>query len=281
MDPTSFPISFQSRYNCPMATHRRIYGETRYGQDTTLLTLPLAQFDVFTPEVLGLGDIRREGRRVEALTAIFDLEGFTDFCNQSEPHLVVPDFLARYLAWIFESFKRRFRHSQTETEVRLWSSLPIFAKFMGDGLLLIWDTEQSGGLHGIHNIIFHLFGMTREYNEVFLPKIAPHFSKVPRHLRCGVARGQVLSVGDEADYVGPSINTAARLQKLPGLTFAISRRGCDLFSLGQTEFTELVMLTKVELRGVGSSESVFILSEEFAMLSEHHRLMYTNTTAAV
>jgi hypothetical protein len=44
-------------------------------------SLTNSKFNQFNPSMLGLGDISREGERIDALAAIFDLEGFTSFSN--------------------------------------------------------------------------------------------------------------------------------------------------------------------------------------------------------
>jgi class 3 adenylate cyclase len=266
-----------------MRTHKRDYGETTghgpEGTGTTLLTLPIDQFNAFNPGALGLGDIRREGQYVQALAAIYDLEGFTAFCNQVDSHLVVPDFLATYLQWLFESLKAKFCNSHNGSQALLWSSLPIFTKFMGDGLLLIWNTERTGAeLSAIHNIVITLLEITIEYRTTFLKLVEPHYSNIPPRLRCGVSRGQIVSIGDDADYVGSCINIAARLQKLPGLTFAVSRRGCDLLGLGSTTLTKGLILRKVELRGIGADERIFILKDEFERLSAHDRRLFADVS---
>src|ERR1700687_748845 len=64
--------------------------------------LPIRQFKRFNADILGLGKISQEGEYMEALAAMFDLEGFTMFCNQIDPHLVVPEFLDSFLKWLFE-----------------------------------------------------------------------------------------------------------------------------------------------------------------------------------
>jgi hypothetical protein len=52
----------------------------------------------FRADLLGLGNISA-GQTTEALVAIFDLGGFTSFCDQRDPHLAVPDFLEKFFAW--------------------------------------------------------------------------------------------------------------------------------------------------------------------------------------
>ena len=71
-----------------------------------LLTLSRQEFDKFNPDVLGLGDISSRSTQVEALAAIFDLSGFTNFCGQVDPHLAVPEYLSRFLDWLFSEIKQ-------------------------------------------------------------------------------------------------------------------------------------------------------------------------------
>src|SRR5437868_256933 len=61
--------------------------------------------DAFDPSVLGLGDISLKSTSVNALAAIFDLEGFTKFCSQPDPQLAVPKFLDLFLKWLFAKLK--------------------------------------------------------------------------------------------------------------------------------------------------------------------------------
>ncbi|HEX6183041.1 MAG TPA: hypothetical protein VFZ44_03950, partial [Pyrinomonadaceae bacterium] len=111
------------------------YGLTKIEKGHTHLTLSAADFKLFNPEILGLGNISADGEKMDALAAVFDLEGFTSFCNQMEPHLVIPEFLNDFLNWLFNETSGEFIKSQTTKKVILWGSLPVFAKFLGDGIL--------------------------------------------------------------------------------------------------------------------------------------------------
>ena len=55
----------------------------------------------FNPKVLGLGDINTRSSQSEAIAAVFDLEGFTNFCKQVDPHLSIPKFLNAFLFHVF------------------------------------------------------------------------------------------------------------------------------------------------------------------------------------
>ena len=58
------------------------YG-TKNLEDGYNYSLTNSKFNQFNPSMLGLGDISREGERIDALAAIFDLEGFTSFSRSS------------------------------------------------------------------------------------------------------------------------------------------------------------------------------------------------------
>src|SRR5208337_1025685 len=128
--------------------------EEKYGKGSTLNSLKKSDFDTFGPSLLGLGDISTEGKYVQALVAFLDLEGFTDFCNQVDSHLVIPEFMTRYIAWVFDTITTQAKEGEEGDRVRIWGSLPFYMKFLGDGLLLMWDTEYSGSWTGIRNMIY-------------------------------------------------------------------------------------------------------------------------------
>ena len=90
----------------------------------------------------------------------------------------------------------------------------------------------------------------------------------------GIARGQVLSVGDGNDFVGPCINMAARLQKLGSMSFAISRRGFDPKECF-TNIQKQLVLKKLPIRGVGEDEPVLLRKKEFAALSDEEKVLFS------
>jgi len=250
--------------------------EEMYGKGYVFNTLPRKAFDAFSPDALGLGDISQDGHYVQVLSAMFDLEGFTSFCNQPESHLVVPEFLGRYLQWMFNTIKQKFREGDEGDKVRIWGSIPFFVKFLGDGLLMLWDTEYSAGYTGVRNIITRLVEISDEYVTEFVPDVARHCSNVPKLLRCGVARGQVVSIGDFGDYVGSCINVSARLQKLGGTRFAVSRRGLDLSEASGYPAADVFVLKQVALRGIGNTELVYLLRDDFEALSSDDKAAFRN-----
>ncbi|OLE52426.1 MAG: hypothetical protein AUG51_18165 [Acidobacteria bacterium 13_1_20CM_3_53_8] len=242
-------------------------------------SLSKKQFESFNASKLGLGDISQQGKYVQALAAFYDLEGFTSFSNQVDSYLVVPEFLQRFIDWLFRSLAEEFKQGEVNSNITIWGSLPFYAKFLGDGLLFLWDTafneEVGWDLISISNIVLNLNIISERYRTEFLPEIQRHVSKPPNNLRCGIARGQIISIGEGNDYVGSCINIASRLQKLSQLTFALSRRGFDLSQLDKRhKFWNGLILKKVELRGVGDEELVYIKKKEFRRLPRSERQLF-------
>jgi|ERR1051325_4081407 class 3 adenylate cyclase len=245
-------------------------------KNEVLISLSNRGFKSFNSSILGLGDISEEGEYVQALAAIFDLEGFTPFSNQVDSHLVIPEFLKRYIDWLFISLAEEFKHGEKANRITLWADLPIFTKFLGDGLLLLWDTSDTSPTV-IYNIVGSLYQIIIRYQTEFLPLMKKHVSNPPSKLRCGVARGQIITIGEGNDFVGPCINIASRLQKLSQLTFAISRRGFDLSEVSQhISYFQQFILKKVNIRGVGSEELVYVHKKEFRQLPLAERKLFEN-----
>lgn len=244
------------------------------GELYTYYSLSKKEYASFNSLVLGLGDISQQGKYIQAIAAFYDLEGFTSFSNQVDSHLVVPEFLKRFIDWLFISLAEEFREGEITNRVRLWGSLPFYTKFLGDGILFLWNTD-SESFAGICNIIGNLHVVSRRYDTEFLPEIQKHVSKPPSKLRCGVARGQIISIGNGDDYVGSCINIASRLQKLSNLTFAISRRGFDLSQVPKhIRLWQEFIVKKVELRGIGSEELVYIKKQEFRRLQSSEKKLF-------
>ena len=191
------------------------------GKYPAITTTALTKFE---PSILGLKNISNKGDISESLAVIFDLEGFTEFCNQIDPHLVVPEYLQKYLTWIFKKIAEEFTSEVIANRVLLWNPLPFYAKFLGDGILFLWDTSGCT-LTEIGNIAINMDIICQTYKSEFLTSISSEISDPPKKLRCGIARGQIIAIGNKDDYVGSCINYASRLQKLSKLSIAISRRG--------------------------------------------------------
>jgi len=233
------------------------------------------KFGRFNPYVLGLGDISSPSKPAEAIVAVFDLSGFTNFCSQVDPHLSVPEYLSRFLDWLFSEVKRRFVKKSHEEGKELWAELPFLAKFLGDGVLFLWDTEIMSEIE-ICNVVVMLRDICDHYAGELYPKVRKVVVEPPNTLRCGIARGRVFSVGNGEDYVGPCINIASRLQKLSLLTFCVSRRGFDFEKNMHKDTAPQFVIKSVSLRGIGEDELVWILKKEFDNLPQEEKALFKN-----
>jgi hypothetical protein len=235
--------------------------------DGVHVSLPTSQFKKFNSSILDLGEISQDGKYFEALAAIFDLESFTSFCNQIDPHLVIPEYMNEFLNWLFQSISKELTNRKTAKQTLLWCHLPFYAKFVGDGVLFLWDTSDFD-LDVIGNVVVGLLNICVEYENTFYPKIKKKVSRPPVRLRCGIARGQIISVGEERDFVGPCINVAARLQKFGQFSFAFSNRGFDLERCFNEETRKMFVSIRAPVRGVGEEELLFVLRAEFNALTK-------------
>ena len=63
-------------------------------------------------------------------------------------------------------------------EVVLWSHLPIFGKFLGDGVLLLWDVTDITR-EARRNIVQAFDVICNDYEKVFLKQIKGVFTRPP------------------------------------------------------------------------------------------------------
>jgi len=238
-------------------------------------TIPLdkEKFERFNPPALGLGNIAVPSKEVDAIAAVFDLARFTDFCSQADPHLAVPEYLSRFLDWLFTGIKQDIVQRSQKEGKGLWTDLPFLAKFLGDGVLFLWDTAGIPG-SAVCNVIVELRDICIKYRREFYPKIKTVVVKPPIILRCGMARGKVYSVGNRQDYVGPCINIAARLQKLSRLTFCCSRRGFDIDRYMPGDERLRFIEKSVSIRGIAHNELIWVLKGEFDSLTDEEKKFF-------
>jgi class 3 adenylate cyclase len=227
----------------------------------------------FNPAVLGLGDISVPSREIDAIAAVFDLAGFTRFCNHVDPHLAVPRYLSAFLEWIFERVKIGLTERSYADRKALWAELPFMAKFLGDGVLLLWNTRSMDDAR-VCSIVTTLYDICYEYRHQFYKEMSLVVDSPPSILRCGLARGRVFSVGNGRDYIGHCINTASRLQKLSLLTFCFPSRGFNVQGYMRESHRHLFLPKRASIRGVGENELVWVLGDEFNRLPERFQGLF-------
>jgi len=231
------------------------------------------KYESFNTNILQLGKIDKKSEQINALSVLFDLEGFTNFCKQIDPHLAVPEYLSEFLDWLFEQVRKELANEIYTEGYYTYSELPLLSKFMGDGILFIWNTDDLSDIE-IMNIVFSMLEICKNYRSEFYKKIAAKVVSPPTKLRCGIARGSIYSVGNGNDFVGPCINMSARLQKLNSLSFAFSRRGLNPEI--NEDYSSDFIIKKADIRGIGSEELVCILKSEYELLEMDDKNKFIN-----
>ena len=254
------------------------------------ISIPGQTFDSFGPGLFGMAGLDAGGEMVSVLAAIFDLQGFTSFSGQSDPHLMVPTFVDEFISWLFGTIREYSFEERDGDTVRLFAPLPFYAKFLGDGVLFLWHIDYQGvkrfcsensrdwrqEIQGdVGNIISVLYDTCHHYRRDFVPRLSDSFAKMPERLRCGVAQGLVCSLGDGHDYVGPCINMAARLQKLGSLGMSVLQRGVDLTLSPAERLSSILIKKKCRIAGVGE-EALYVIREEFEALSAEEKAAFSD-----
>lgn len=227
----------------------------------------------FNPDMLDLGDINRPCVEKEAIAAVFDLTGFTSFCNQVDAYLAIPRFLNDFLSWFYSSITKGLTEENDGSYSTFWTELPILVKFLGDGLLVIWDAQRMTEQQ-ICYLAAMLYGVCYSYQNEFYPRMSMVLNKPPSVLRCGVARGKIFSIGNGKDYVGHCINNASRLSHLGSLTFCFPHRGFQVREHMPDDYARLFVPKSISIRGVGDNELVWVVKDEFDRLPEKNRVQY-------
>jgi class 3 adenylate cyclase len=254
-------------------------GSPAHGRGSNQKMLDNETIKRFNPSMLELGDINIPCREKEAIAAVFDLTGFTTFCNQVDAYLAIPRFLNDFLEWFFSNIRNRLTEDDLGESIMLWTGLPIMVKFLGDGLMLLWDARKMSE-EQICRLAGTLYQICSAYRTEFYPRLSMMVNKPPGILRCGVARGKVYGIGNDKEYVGHCINNASRLSRLGSLTFCFPHRGFQVREYMPAEFRQIFVPKYVSIRGVGENELVWVVSEEYNRLPEKKREMFRSLEPA-
>jgi class 3 adenylate cyclase len=262
---------------------RRIYrrvrrknpqAEAAQGQQSGLKLLDDTIYNQFNPSILRLGDIKTPCQEKEAVAAVFDLSGFTNFCNQVDAYLAIPSFLNNFYDWFFSSIIYGLTDEDGENTY-FWADLPVLVKFLGDGLLVVWNAHRMNDKQ-ICRLAATLYNICAAYQKDFYPQIQMVVNKPPSILRCGLARGKVFSIGNGSDYIGHCINNASRLSNLTPLTFCFPQRGFQIQEHMSPNYARLFTPKYVSIRGVGDDEPIWVVREEYEKLSDKQRMQFRN-----
>jgi hypothetical protein len=229
----------------------------------------------FNPSILNLGDISLPCREKEAVAAVLDLTGFTTFCSQVDSYLAIPRFLKDFLDWFFNSIRDGLSEEMFDGRKAFWADFPVLIKFLGDGVLLVWDTQKMTE-DDICRLVTMLYGLCRHYRQVFYPQVSRVVNKPPSVLRCGISRGKVFTIGNGKDFVGHCINNASRLSHINYLTFCFPHRGFPVREHIPADELRPFVPKYVSIRGVGDNELVWVVREEFSRLPDREQGLFRN-----
>ena len=158
-----------------------------------------------------------------AVVATFDLSDFTPFCEQGG----APALVNRYLSHLFQTldqafvdpWRDHFKAPQELIQVRR----PDFAKFTGNGALLLWFRNEEQALDGA--FAASLVAALRNFQQR-LPAIVSAWEQqwqcppLPKIVRIGISGGSVHPLrttasrifSESVDYAGDCLNRAFWLQ---------------------------------------------------------------------
>jgi len=169
----------------------------------------------------------------KSIALLFDLEGFSGFFSQPDVH----DYISKYLNLIIDAVSKTFKGGELYWDRNLKgkpaivASLPkpIHVKFLGDGVLYIWnhnDFTQAQIIQLVDRVwsLKNAFSSVCEKASDLLP-----VNDFPRRIRFGIAAGTVykLTCEDETadEYIGYCINLVSRLQSYSrDIGFIVSNR---------------------------------------------------------
>lgn len=213
---------------------------------------------------------------VEIVVALFDLEGFTNFFNRASVirYHIVPTFINAFLSWLNYSFSNSC------------FPMPNHSKFLGDGVLLIWETENQSLLKGVlkaelMNFCWNMVrGQKESYEKEFLPqlkrKIRPiRTCECPKHLRVSLSLGHAVKYvqGELNEYVSECINVASRIIDYnPELYFVAHS---NLVINEEDLKGKYVQKLLRQVKGIDKSIYVYIDKDDFDHLT-HRRRWFRN-----
>jgi len=161
-------------------------------------------------------------RPSNGLALIFDISGFTNFFNKPD----LQYYITRYINKIVECVDNViyggecFWLDEDEEPFEPLKMLPSMRKFMGDGMLYIWEDSEEKLLKDPSlkmDIINDLYNVQLRFDRINerMYDIIP-IADLPEKIKFGIAQGTIYKLVDtsgQIDYIGPCINLASRLVK--------------------------------------------------------------------
>ena len=229
-------------------------------------------------QVLNAGPIAPLGdahsNLVEIVVALFDLEGFTKFFIRTTviKYTILPLFVNAFLSWLNHCFSESYFPT------------PIYSKFLGDGVLLIWETGEQQILKGalkaeLMNFCWNMVrGEKESYEKEFLPELLKKIKPIqtceyPKHLRVSLSLGHAVKYvrGESNEYISECINVASRICKYdpqPQLYFIAHS---NLVTNEEDLRGKYVQKLLTQVKGIDKSIYAYIDKDDFNGLTHKRR----------
>lgn len=135
------------------------------------------------------------GKPCEVVALVIDIRGFSVFCEK-------PEIESPYTCGLMSAFYQMVTQA-------LHRYPPEMTKFMGDGVLAIWETEASDRAIIVKEALIAAISLRKKWATI---RKSPRFIHgAPRDVGAGICFGlaSLLEIGN--DYIGRPINIASRL----------------------------------------------------------------------
>ena len=153
------------------------------------------------------------GKPCEVLVLVLDIRDFSLFCEK-------PNIESPYTCGLMSAFYHMVNRA-------LQRFPPEMTKFLGDGVLAIWETTPGDREIAVRTALTAALDMRHKWRHV---RESPHFTHgAPENIGAGISFGLAshLEIGD--DYIGRPINIASRLcGACPGDRVYVDRSVPDL-----------------------------------------------------
>mgnify|MGYP001097277205 CR=1 FL=1 len=135
------------------------------------------------------------GLPCEIIAAVIDMRGFSSFCEQ-------PNIESPYTCGIMTAFYGMIRRGFKRYP-------PEMVKFLGDGVLAVWQTSAKDREVAIEICLEGLIQIPIQWKNIIR---GPEFSHgAPEGIGAGVSFGLASKISIDNDYIGRPINLASRL----------------------------------------------------------------------
>jgi class 3 adenylate cyclase len=168
------------------------------------------------------------------LALIFDISGFTNFFNKPDIHFYMTDYINSVIDCVETVIwgGTDIWSGDTPEEAPPLIIKPIMRKFLGDGMLYVWEDDESKTLsnsnfkffliNSLWNLQLNFKKINKGINE-YIP-----IANLPKNIKIGMAQGSIFKLIENdgsVDCIGPCINLASRLVKYcPEINFVASAR---------------------------------------------------------